>query len=153
MNVPARTGRWSLTALIALAFTPLLAVASTDNGTLTAGFAVSGLCSGVHPITSRGYISGGIGSYSPTGLTGGKTVFAVYDHGPTPPCIPSIAQLSVSGFVSDPGSSWFTSITCNGVTNTTISTYFYSAGEATWTFGTQFGFASGSNYSCSIAHN
>jgi hypothetical protein len=152
MNVHASIRRWSLGAILASVFTPLLAMASTDNGSLTAGSAATGTCGGVHVITSRGYSSGAFGTYSPTGLTGGETVVSVFDHGPTPPCVPAVAVLSVSGFSSDPGSSWLTSITCNGVDNSTVSTYSYSAGEATWTFTKQFGFASGSNYSCSIVH-
>jgi hypothetical protein len=151
MNVHALIQRRSLGAILALVLTPLLAVASTDNGTLTAGTSVAGLCSG-HPIILHGYISGGIGSYSPTGLTGGQTVSDVYDQENTPPCVPAAVSVSVSGFSSDPGSSWLTSITCDGVEKTTHTAYLYSAGVATWNYSGVFGLVSG-NYSCSIVHS
>jgi hypothetical protein len=151
MELRASVCRLVFSVIAGATLFPVLASASTDNGTLTVGSHVSGLCSGTHPIIMKGYVSGVMGSYSPTGLTGGETLVSVYDEGPTPPCVPAVSELSISGFSSDPGSSWLTSITCNGVENTTPSTYTYSGGQATWNWTTQFGFSSG-NYSCSIVH-
>jgi hypothetical protein len=95
-----------------------------------------------------------LGSYSPTGLTGGETVVAVYDT--TGNCVGTFSDLSVSGFSSSPGSSWLSSITCNGVTNNGSSARFiYSSGSASWEWSQLFGLQSksGSNVSCTIVHN
>jgi hypothetical protein len=99
---------------------------------------------------------GPIGSYSPSGLTGGKTVYTVLDI-----CY-SVATLNVDGFSSNPGSGWLTSITCNGITKTGSTAayawgiYGYRPQMAAWSWTTTFGFSdlpAGTNVSCTIVHN
>jgi hypothetical protein len=141
--------------LISLISTPKLAVASTsDSGTLTVGRA-GGHCSSMGLFADAGYGSGAFGSYSPTGLTGGDTVFGLLDQHSS--CFGNTSTLDVTGFSSDPGSGWLVSVSCNGVTNSASSAnYVYSAGEASWSWTTLFGFSSlanGTNVSCTIVHN
>lgn len=130
-----------------------VANAASDNGTLTKGQLSSGC--------NRYYgFGGGYGSYSPTGLTGGKTVGSIADW-VILPCSGTGAAYSyilVSGFSSSPGSAWLTSVTCNGVTKTGASASFsYNSGSAVWTWGgLSFGFSSlsyGTNVSCTIVHS
>lgn len=153
MDANIRIRKSSLIAGIALAFAPILALGSTDNGTLTAGTQVTFTCP---PPTGHsmniGYISGSLGSYSPTGLTGGKTLTQVFDFIST--CAGTLGQVAISGFSSNPGSSWLMSVTCNGKTrlSSAVTSFNYSSGVATWDWsGSPFGFLSGS-YSCSIVH-
>lgn len=130
-------------ALTSLSLAPMLAVATSDNGTLTVGYS---------PVFCEhyGYNSAtGTGAYSP-GLTGGKNVGILMDV-----CY-AYSYLDVSGFSSDPGSSWLTSITCNGVTKLVGSAgYSYGGGRARWEWTSLFGFQSlyGSNVNCTIVHN
>lgn len=148
-------GRLSFLALIWLLVAAPPAFASTDNGTLTVGRTT--VSCGGPTLTFSGYsVPLAIGSYSPTGLTGGKTVTGVWDL--TGGCGTS-STLQVSGFSSNPGSSWLTSITCNGVTNlaSAVSTFSYSGGGASWTWNsTTFGIwakSVGANVSCTIVHS
>jgi hypothetical protein len=137
---------------------PGLALASSDDGTLTVG-GTSVPCTGGEQLL-RGY-SGSLpfGAYSPTGLTGGDTVSSVFDNTPflCGPTYTAFSYLAISGFSSNPGSSWLSSITCNGVTNeqSHSSQYVYSSGTAEWYWYTQFGLAShnGSNVACTIVHS
>lgn len=140
---------------IATISTSQLAIASSDSGTLTPGrFLIR--CNPATIVPSfllTGYDSGLIGSYSPTGLAGGKTVFIVSDESPTG-CGANISLLRVTGFTSDPGSSWLTSITCNGVKNlASAGSYSYTSGFATWTWSQKFGLSSGAQVSCTIVHS
>jgi hypothetical protein len=131
-----------------------VALASTDNATLHVGSeSPGGNCGGIIP-EDFGYDSL-FGSYSPTGLTGGETVAGVID---IQACGVTSGILSVSGFSSDLGKLWLTSITCNGVTKTAsaATNYSYSSGTASWTWSASaFGFSSkvGTNVSCSITHS
>lgn len=96
-----------------------------------------------------------LGSYSPTGLTGGETVAVLEDETPFV-CGTTQSGLTISGFSANPGSSWLISVTCNGVTNTgSGGSYGYSSGTAAWSWSQVFGFHSkkGSNISCTIVHN
>jgi len=132
------------------------ASASSDSGTLTAALNTSSCPSGRIPIVEHiGFLTGTFGSYNPTGLTGGESVFGLYDIHWL--CLNGQLDsfLSVSGFSSDPGSGWLTSVTCNGVERmgSAATSYGYSGGNAGWGFGGNFGFTSGSNYSCTIVHN
>lgn len=68
----------------------------------------------------------------------------------------SFSGVSVSGFTSNPGTSWLTSVTCNGVDKSASSASFsYSSGMAEWIWSTEFGFAAkiSDNVGCSIVHN
>jgi hypothetical protein len=138
------------TALHVIPFT------STDNGTLTVGH-ITPTCPGGPGLQEiYGYASGLYGSYSPTGLTGGGTVTAVADNTPFGVCSYSALSILSVTISPNPGSSWLSSIKCNGVTKTGSSGSFsYSSGIALWSWSTQFGFSSknGMNVSCSIVHN
>ena len=130
------------------------AQAATDVGTLTKGSAYG--C----PAYFGYHAVGPVGSYSPTGLTGGKTVFSILDNLFFGASCPGgvVALITVTSFSSDPGSAWLTSVTCNGVTKTGASASFsYSGGAATWMWASSwFGFSSlanGTNVSCTIVHN
>jgi hypothetical protein len=145
--------------LLVCIFSSFRATASSNEGTLTVGIS-SESCSGIRLPIEYGFVGAtsgyaGYGSYSPTGLTGGEAVFAVYDSNSY--CENDAGSyFDVSGFSSDPGSDWLTSITCNGVEQTpSAGSYFYSAGYAYWMWSTTFGFSSkvGDNVSCTIVHN
>ncbi len=125
----------------------------TTAATLTAGALVSACRHGSFTIT--GYSkSPAIGTYVPTGLTGGQTVIDVVDV-TGGPCGAANSELAVSGFTANPGTTWLTSITCNGVKQTTTgATFGYSSGTASWIWsGANFKFVSGTKYSCSIVYS
>jgi hypothetical protein len=148
-----------ITAAVAMAITvvPGLASASTDNGTLTAG-TENGSCLPPEVGTYHviGFINGASGSYSPTGLTGGRTLAGISDVEPVS-CGSHTSAFSVTGFSSNPGSAWLSSVTCNGVERLQSSaisyTYTSSTGTAAWIFSGNFGFAGGDQYACSIVHS
>jgi hypothetical protein len=143
-------------ALIGLLAGPSFAVAGTEDvGVLTVGHAYDGNCGG-HGLQYSGFNAAlSSGSYSPTGLTGGKTVVLVADFAQIF-CGVDLTFLKVSGFSTDPGSSWLTSITCNGITNVPAG-YWFSGNTATWQWSSKrFGLAplaDGTNVSCAIVHN
>jgi hypothetical protein len=151
--------------LIGLAAIPIIAFATNDNGTLTVGKQSSHLPPPVNiwACTSGYEPTVPLGSYSPTGLTGGETVSLLtdLDTGTTSACsnLAKSSFLHVSGFSIDPGQAWITSVTCNGIEKTGISasSYSYSSGTAIWTWnGSDFGLiskSSGTNVSCTISHN
>ncbi len=146
-----------------LACVAQIAVATeSDSGTLTPGETWS--CFNSMVTVGIGYNAGVYGTYSPTALTGGYTVTELRDVGggaelgnfcfPIPATSQSFFQ--VSGFSSDPGSSWLTSITCNGVERLSSAAIYdgYSGGSATWEWGTSaFGFVDNDQVSCTIVHN
>jgi hypothetical protein len=136
--------------LIVQKFGPLV----VNTGTLTAGF--EEIACGNKHCSLTGYQGGaaGFGSYSSTGLTGGKTIDAIYDQ--SGPESGDGAWLVVEGFTANPGKTWLTSITCNGVAlSESTATYAYSSstGQASWDWSTSFNFVSGTKYSCSINHS
>lgn len=130
-----------------------VADAATNTGTLLVG---------VGPVTSCGRYgnlpsywgftsSPAVGSYSPTGLTGGKAVVAIVSDDPL--CGAPYNVVIISGFSANPGVNWFTSITCNGVTIVPSGgTYTYGGGRATWIMGSSFGLQLVTTTSCTIAH-
>lgn len=150
----------SVSALACLSIASQVALSASDAGTLTVGHAVYSGCSTI----LSGYNSAlSFGAYSPTGLTGGETVVNIFDSlSFSYPGCPDYSALYVSGFASNPGVDWLTSITCNGVTNSVSgATYTYlGSGEAEWqwstlfnlTFNGQGGSLSG-NVGCTIVHN
>ena len=103
----------------------------------------------IYNYVSYGYASGvgAFGSASPSTMTDGKNFQALYDYydlnvgG-------SYGIVGVSGFSSDPGQTYLTSITTNSVTYYAASASFYSYGSgiATWTF-PAFGFTPSNTYS------
>jgi hypothetical protein len=158
MNMRACIRGWLSGVVIILGFTPLLAAASTDNGTLTVGAGSVGSCGIISDGTAViGYYSiDSLGSYSPTALTGGTTLLGIYDVFSLLGC-PDSGNILVSGFSSNPGSGWLTSVTCDGVTNlaSSASTFIYTAskGTALWAWSQRFGFRGTSPFSCSVVHN
>jgi hypothetical protein len=140
---------------LSLALTPITTLAASDNGTLSVGRRSITLwgCT----ITYSGYNSpiGSMGSYSPTGLTGEKTVAELLDI--VSSCGTINAVIQVNGFSSDPGSAWLTSVTCRGVTLSTSASYVYSSGTASWNWvNNLFGLYAdsvGTNVSCTIVHS
>jgi len=136
---------------------------SSDSGTLTVGEAYQSCPAPLNSwtITYDGYSSPAMGSYSPTGLTGGANVLAVFDLrvlGGTigwPPCVNNASFLLVSGFSSDPGVGWLSSVTCHGVQNTSGNAgyYSYSNGQAEWMWYQLFGLTNGAQTGCTIVHN
>ena len=131
-----------------------IAAAYTDAGTLYVSFKANGTCPG--PVIDTGYNSYiSIGSYSPTGLTGGKTVSALVDvMGPLCPIMSS--ELDISGFSSNPGTNWLSTVTCGSITKLRSSaTFSYYNGTASWIWSGLFGFNAElhTNVSCTITHN
>jgi hypothetical protein len=158
MNISASLKRASSLGLISLgiASSPTV-LAATDNGSLTIGRVEDNICWLGGPVYS-GYNAGAVpyGSYSPTGLTGGKTVIGISEL----TVCGAATGLGISGFSADPGSNWLTSITCNGATLVPGApgfSYSYNSGTANWMWLTvPFGFAGksvGSVVGCSITHN
>lgn len=137
------------------------AVASdSDTGTLTVGQEMQHCGTGT--TTTQGYIETEIGSYSPTGLTGGATVADLFNQVTIPAqggtqCPAGNTQFEATGFSSNPGKSWLISIECSGTTATVSSTteYSYGDGVAWWEF-TSVALTlgnEGSMVSCTITHN
>jgi len=131
---------------------PHAGIAATDIATLTVGTAPT--CGGG---ADFGYDSAtGLGSYSPTGLTGGKTVRTVVEEWTTCIMLPVVTIFKVSGFSSNPGAGWLTSVRCNGVTKVPSGAPSYSAGTAGWVWaGNPFLLINkqGQNVSCTVVHN
>ena len=114
----------------------------------------SSLCGHV-PYSVWGYNASAFGSYRPTGLTGGESVYGVADVTASS-CISARSMVSISGFSANPGSDWLVSVTCNGVTNSaSSSTYSYNSGIATWIWTTLLGLESefNDNVTCTIVHD
>jgi hypothetical protein len=161
MNATMQTRMTSFAAIAGLLLAPLTAVAATDNGTMTVGWTDGGpnCDGGLYARYIIGFYGGVLGSYSPTSLTGGKTVFSISENIDMV-CAFSASGITVSGFTASPGSSWLSSITCNGNTlssGAAIFSYDSSTGRASWLWmGGSFGFGSipnGTSTSCSITHN
>jgi hypothetical protein len=152
MDASISIRRLWLALVASLGISPMIALAASDDGTITVG---SSGCPGT--IEVWGY-SGSIGSYSPTGLTRGKTVASLFTLGVGASCTGTFSgHLSVSGFSSDPGQSWLTSVACNGTTKTgATATYSYGSGSALWSWSaTSWGFTLkvGSQLGCTIVHS
>ena len=116
------------------------------NGSMTAGFVSDGLTFtyiGYEPVYT-------IGSVSPSTLTDGKTLYSLYDYYDIS-VGSSYGYFQVSGFASDPGSSYFTTLTINS-TNYSSSSAFYSyfSGTASWVFPVVFSFSNGNTYTVVI---
>jgi hypothetical protein len=134
-----------------------LALAASDTGTLTVGV-LTLRCGSTSGYIVSGFVADDVGSYSPTGLTGGATVVEVFDQFAIPQlCTGSISTFGASGFSSNPGKAWLSSVTCNGVAKpgSSASVYSYNNGEAFWTWNTLFGLTGkgGDNISCTIVHS
>jgi len=85
----------------------------------------------------------GIGSISNATLPDQRTIIVLVDEQAS-----NVSSFLISGFTSDPGRSYFGSLTANGRTVTTASAfdYSYSSGTATWRWLNLFGFIDSSNY-------
>jgi hypothetical protein len=81
------------------------------------------------------YLNGSSGTANPSTLTDGRTFqrLSTYLTGfPTP--VSTTNTVAISGFGSDPGSTYLTSVTVAGTLYSLAgATYVYSAGTATWT--------------------
>lgn len=153
------------TRLVVITLLPTLALAATDDGTLSVGHKTNKLEE--LNFCFSGYSSGspGLGSYSPTGLTGDETIKEIEDANlvSAESCTMVLVEsqtsiLIVSGFSIDPGQAWVTSITCNGLekTGASAANYSYSSGSATWSWSSDFsliGKYSGTNVACAISHS
>jgi len=136
-----------------------MAAAASDSATLLVGSQQINCGTPGSASILSGYLSAAsVGSYSPTGLTGGSTVFSLADDivvlcG----AASNHSILVVSGFAANPGSTWLSSVTCNGVTNTTGGAvgFSYSGGSAQWIWSQLFGLTAkiSTNVSCTIVHN
>jgi hypothetical protein len=159
MNVGIHVRRWFSRILICLATVPTVTLAQNDVATLQVGRLSFGNCptiSGYLGPQPSGPVLPLVGSYSPPGLIGGQTVVSLYDNVACG-AQNATAVLSVAGFGFDPGSSWLTSVTCNGITQSSASaTYMFSfLSGATWSFPKGFGLSSapiGTNINCGIVH-
>jgi hypothetical protein len=149
-------GRLSRT-LMCLAMIPTIVLAASNDATMQVGhkkvpLSGCGMDSGYDGSSSFSF-----GSYSPTGLGGGRTV-AFLDELSFCDSAGIEGSLSVSGFTSNPGKSWLTSVTCNGVTQPAASatfTYFPSDGSTLWQWPAGFGLKNipaGTNIGCTIVH-
>ena len=125
---------------------------ATDPGILVIGQLSGGACSQA----LSGFGSGVYGKYFPSELTGGTAVVAVFDSVFLGSCN-RFSALSVSGFPSNPGASWLSAVTCNGVRKSGGDAIFsYSGGVAEWMFVTLFGFDSmrkETKVSCVVVHD
>lgn len=84
-------------------------------------------------------------------LPDGKTVAECLDANTGPGAI--AAHLAISGFSSDPGATYFTSLSGNSVTLlASAASYTYGAGLATWTWPTasKFNFVNTSSYNMTL---
>ncbi len=98
-----------------------------------------------------------LGSLSSSALAGNRTLENFYDrHSGNYAYTLVYAEMSVSGFSADPGSSWLISASANGQSKLSPSaTYTYSAGLATWRWTTAFGFLNAGTLArtISVVHN
>lgn len=131
----------------------------SDSGTLTEGLATLCRGGGLNIRFGVGFdngVEGTYGSYSPTGVSGGESVKGIFDISSGFNCGNFVSgNLVISGFSSNPGSMWLTSIDCHGVTLTQgSSSYSYNGGTAWWSWTSRFGFSgNGAQVSCTINHN
>jgi hypothetical protein len=89
---------------------------------------------------SFGYISGSFGAISGGTLDDGSTITGLYNATGD-----GLLHFSASGFSSDPGQSYFSSLTVDSTEFLSSSAgYGYSGGVATWSWATGFTFVSSS---------
>ena len=157
---------FALAAAAAIYICPIgstnIAAAASDKGILTVGDTNASFCQGpIHlPIPFYGYDKGlSTGTYSATGLTGGKIVTYLGDQMPFPSCTSGIAfsAVAVSGFLTNPGRRWLSSVECGGITHTEAGAFqfTYLEGTAWWYWVPLFELKSKdeSNVSCTIMHD
>jgi len=78
----------------------------------------------------RGYIFGSLGSMASRTLADGTTIDQLVSSSGS-----GTTTLIISGFGSDPGTAYFTSLSVDGTGHTSASaSYGYSGGQATWTW-------------------
>jgi hypothetical protein len=118
-------------------------VRTSESGSITAGQNGTG--------GAYGYQKSSYGSISGFPGTGGtlsdvKEIAGLRDTNPT--AIGGDGLLRITGFASDPGSGYFTSITANGSTKlSSTATYSYLSGAAVWQWsGSPFNFLAGNTY-------
>lgn len=134
-----------------------------DSATMTVGGNTFICPNSGFPASYRGYATTGyspppgrpFGSYAPTVLTGGKSVVGAFEIFNGGTCLTAGANLDVSGFSANPGSTWLVSITCNGTSKSGSGlTPIYSGGTASWHWATLFNLPNPpTKTTCSIVHN
>lgn len=101
-----------------------LPAGGTYSGSVTSGYNSGS--------TALGYQQGSIGAVSPTTDSNGRTIqdlYYIYDTGSGD----YYNVLSIAGFSSDPGQTYFSTLTIQGTGYSSSSmSYSYSAGVATW---------------------
>ena len=117
------------------------------TGTITQGFYYDGSY-----LTYYGFDTGAggavYGSRSPTTVNG-NTFASLYDIWIGATAYNSL--LYITGFSSDPGVDFITSVTVGTATQYPVVGYYsYSAGTANWGFASTFGFASSGTISCTM---
>ena len=130
---------------------------AVDTGTMTEGSKSIYNFTSNYWTTYLGYYSSWIGSYTPTALSGGRTLLRFYDIGACSsgpiPCATYNSVVTVGGFSSDPGSGWLASASANGVTKLgSAAFYSYSSGSATWQWSGTFGFTGSGTITTTESH-
>lgn len=128
-----------LNVLLGMGAAPVSACGASPlyNGTLTAA-------SSCPSASNYGFSSGVCGSIAPTTDANGNTITLLISN---TTLIQS--QLFISGFSSNPGSSYFTTTMVNGISKTSsAATYAYTSGTASWTWTGEFIDATGAYPAC-----
>ena len=128
---------------------PLLVASGTPSGySLTAG------SSGGGSTTNFGYISGTMGSISPSSLSG-DTIVQLFST--STPSVPQYSNTFILSTTTNPGQTFFTSITVGGATElSTAASYTFTGTSAQWLWGphsiaSSMFFPSTGSYSVSIS--
>ena len=145
--------------------------ATKNAGTLTQGLYTNG--GGNVLVAIKGYGVSLTGSYAPTALGGGRTLYGFNDFDqcqapnqsyppPTCPASPPVinvnphATVTITGFSANPGIGWLVTATAGGaVRSGYAAVYSYSNGQATWTWQglpQLFGFTGSGTTATVIAH-
>ena len=124
--------------------------ATKYTGTITQGFYYDGSFASYYGFDTSSYTGVTFGSRSPTTVST-RTFATLVDWwiGSTP----YLGILRITGFASDPGVDFITSVTVGSFTQTPTSGYSYSAGGAEWYFPSIFGMASSGTIACSMTGN
>ena len=116
------------------------------SGTITQGFYYDGSFVTQYGFGTTPTYASTFGSRSPTTISGytfagcSDTYFGTSS---------GLSSLAITGFASDPGVDFVTSVTIDGIQQFP-SSYTYSAGSAYWYFSVTFGFLGSGTASCAI---
>lgn len=145
-----------------LAFAPLARAQVTGQVTDLPAFTVGqgglrGLAAG-YCRSSVSYCLGNFGSVAPATSLDGLTIDAFADQPGTAKAgeVYQRTSLNISGFPSDPGRNWLSSVNCDGVSyqGPAATNYSYASGRANWSWGRPDGaqpaFQGRGNVTCTI---